>query len=228
MALPLSLRRVLLQEDYIRSNGTRVNVLALPLGDSTPTSFTLTVAAGGAAIGATSIPITAPLQKRLYAGELVKFGAVEAYLASDVAAGVTALPVENLVAAVIAASTFTTLGLVPMYSSQEATTQLDEETLKGRNFLAGIWKNSSILNRGWEIPISGLLVRNDPALENLRDAKQNTQKVYIEIINPEGQGGEKGAGFITKWKLMRKEDAFIEVSFTLMGDGPIEDIPVTP
>lgn len=228
MPLPLSLRRVLLQEDYVRGNGTRVNILTLPLGDSAPASFTLTAAAGGAAIGATSIPITVPLPKKLYAGDTIKFGSTEAYLSADVAAGVTALPVESLIAAVVAASTFTTFGLVPMYSSQEATTQLDEETIKGRNFLAGIWKNSGILNRGWEIPISGLLVRNDPALENMVNAKKNTQKVYLEVINPEGQGGQKGAGFITKWKMVRKEDAYMEVSFTLMGDGPIDDIPVTP
>jgi hypothetical protein len=227
MAPPLSLRRALLNEDYVRGNGTRVNVIALPLGQSTPDPFIITVATGGAAANAISIPINVPLQKKLYAGDTLKFGAVEAYLSADVAAGVSALPVENLIGAIAAGATVTSFGYVPLYSTNESSTQLDEEMLKGRNFLSGDWKNTGLNSRGWEIPVAGLFVRNDPGLEELKAAKKNTQKVYIEILNPEGQGGEKGGGFVTKWKLTRKEDQYMELSFTLMGDGILEDIPVS-
>lgn len=65
-----------------------------------PGSFTVTVATGGAAIGAVSIPVVA-LPQKVMKGTVLRFSIDEfATVTADTNAGATALPVEALVTAV--------------------------------------------------------------------------------------------------------------------------------
>jgi hypothetical protein len=223
MPAPLSLARELREEDFILANGTIVYLKGLAAGVSIPPIATLTVAAGGAAINATSIPLLAPLPDKLFAGSKLKFGTNEVTVISDVAAGLSAIPVEALVTAIAAAATATTKFLAPLYSSNNASTNKDDNMTESRNFLSGIWRSKRITARGYEISISGFVVRNDPGAAIVKTWSDLYDKVYFEIHDADGTG-DTGSAFISKYNYKRQEDQNNEISFTLMGDGALGTI----
>lgn len=223
MPAPLSLSRELVDEDFILANGTIIYLKGLLPGTSLPPVATLTVAAGGAAINDTSIPLTAPLADKLFAGSELKFGAIKVTVISDVAAGLSTLPVEPLLAAISAAATTTTMFLAPLYSSNNASTNKDDNSTESRNFLSGIWRSKRITARGYEIAISGFVVRNDPGAAIVSEWSDKYDKCYFEIHDADGTV-EKGSAFISKYNYKRQEDQNNEISFTLMGDGALGKI----
>lgn len=220
MPAPLSLARELRAEDFILANGTIVYLKGLAAGESLPPVVTLTVAAGGAAINATSIPLTTPLVDKLYAGSKLKFGANEVTVISDVAAGLSAVPVEAITAAIAAAATTATMFLVPLYSSNNASTNKDDNSTESRNFLSGIWRSKRITARGYEVSVSGFVVRSDPGAAIVKAWSNKYDKVYFEIRDADGTG-DTGSAFISKYNLKRQEDQNNEISFALMGDGAL-------
>ena len=227
MPQPLTLARSLVAEDFLLANETLILVKPLPVGVSVPTLYSLTVATGGVAIGGTSLPLTLPLPDKLYAGTTLEFGTNKVIITADVIAGVTAIPIEAATVAIAAAATTKTYAMIPLYSSNDSTTQGTETMVKGRNFLSGQWESQRIAMLNWDIPVAGDFIINDPGIIAIKQAWQNRQKCYIEIYNPGGQGGDRGTGFIGKYSFKRKEDQNCSVSFTIMGDGPLYDLPIT-
>jgi hypothetical protein len=226
MPQALSLARALVAEDFILANGTLILVKPLAPGVSVPTLLTLTVDAGGVAVGGTSVPLTAPLPDKLYAGNTLKFGTTDVIITADVAAGLSAIPIEAATVAIAAAATAETFAMIPLYSSNDATTTGGEAITKSRNFLSGTWESSRITMLNWEIPVSGDFIINDPGAIAIKQQWKSRSKLYIEIYNPGGQGGDKGTGFISKYSFTRKEDQNCGLSFTIVGDGPLDDLPI--
>jgi hypothetical protein len=226
MPEPLSLSRPLVAEDFMLSNGTLILVKPLPSGVSQPTLITITVGAGGVAQGATLIPISVPLPDKLYAGTRLKFGTVETIVKSDVLAGVSAIPIEAAPGVIAAASIVQDYFLIPLYSSNESSTEGGEVLTKSSNFLSGDYESSRVAKLNWQMPASGDFIINDPGVQAIKNQWRTRGKCYIEARNPGGQGGEKGSGFITKPMTKRKQDANITFSFTIVGDGPLTDIPI--
>jgi hypothetical protein len=225
MAQPLSLARALVAEDFILANGTLILIKPLADGQSQPTLFTLTVGAAGAASGATSIPLLTPLPDKIYAGTKLKFGTVNVFASIDTNAGATSIPVQELSTALLASAVATDYLMIPVYSSSDSSFQGGETEVKGRNFLSGDYESTRPSYLNWAIPVSGDMIIDDPAVKILKQTWRARRKVYIEAHNPQGQGGDKGTGFITKPTWNRKEDQNITVSFTLKGDGADADIP---
>jgi hypothetical protein len=224
---PLSLSRPLVAEDFLLSNRTIVLIKPLIAGASQPTLITVTVATGGVATGGSSVPLLAPLPDKLYAGTKLKFGGVEVIVKSDVLAGATAIPIEAAPATIAAAATAQDYFMIPVYSSMESNTEGGETTVKSSNFLSGDYENNLIAKLNWQMSISGDFIINDPGLAAIKNHWRLRRKCYIEIRNPNGQGGEKGTGFITKPNTKRKQDSNITFSFTIVGDGSLDEIPVT-
>jgi hypothetical protein len=228
MLQPLSLARALVAEDFILANGTLVLIKLLAQGQSVVPPLTLTVGAGGVPIGGISLPLATPLPEKLYAGIPLKFGTVEVIPTSDVAAGLSAIPIESATAIIAAAATATTLSLIPLYSSNESSTQGGETIVNSRNFLSGDWDSKRIAKLDWEIPVSGDFIIGDPGAIAIKQAWRSRRKLYAEIHNPGGQGGDKGTGFVSKYLFTRKEDQNCTIGFTLIGDGPLDDLPIIP
>jgi hypothetical protein len=228
MPQPLSLSRALVAEDFLLANGTLILVKPLAFGVSVPTLFTLTVAAGGVALLGTSIPLATPLPDKLYAGTKLAFGTVQVIATADVAAGLSAIPIEPAIAAIAAAATAQDYLMIPLYSSNDSSTQGGEGIVKARNFLSGEWESQRVTMLNWEIPVSGDFIIDDPGAIIIKQQWKTRSKLYVEIHNPKGQGGDKGTGFISKYVFKRKEDANCEISFTLIGDGPLGDLPIIP
>jgi hypothetical protein len=222
---PLSLARPLVAEDFLLSNRTLILIKPLPSGVSQPTLITVTVGAGGVASGGISIPTLVPLPDKLYAGTKLKFGTVETIVKSDVLAGVSAIPIEAAPAAIAAASTVQDYFLIPVYSSNDSSTEGGETITKSSNFLSGDYENNRVAKLNWQMPITGDFIINDPGVQAIKNQWRTRGKCYIEIRNPDGQGGERGSGFITKPMTKRKQDVNITFSFTIIGDGPLIDIP---
>lgn len=227
MPEPLSLARALVAEDFLLANGTLILIKPLAPGVSNPTLITITVAAGGVAASATSIPITVPLPDKLYAGTKLKFGATTVTVTSDTAAGVSAIPIEAAPAVIAATATAQDYFMIPVYSSNDSSTEGGETITKSSNFLSGDYESSRVAKLNWQIPVSGDFIINDPGVQAIKSQWKTRAKSYIEIRNPGGQGGEKGSGFISKPVTKRKQDNNMMFSFTIIGDGPLNDIPVT-
>lgn len=94
--------------DHLVPGGVKLDSAAFPVEDA----VTVTVGAGGAAIGATSIPLSAGTSGPIPSGTILDFtGAGEfALVTAAVAAGATAIPVEALDAAIEAGDTATYAG----------------------------------------------------------------------------------------------------------------------
>lgn len=227
MSEPLSLTRSLVAEDFILANGTLILIKPLPTGVSQPTLVTITIGAGGVAQGATSVPTTVPLPDKLYAGAKLKFNTVEVIVKTDVPAGVSAIPIEAAPGAIPGGATVQDLFLIPVYSSNDSSTEGGETITKSSNFLSGDYESSRVAKLNWQMPTAGDFIINDPGFLAIKQQWKTRRKCYIEVRNPAGQGGEKGSGFITKLMTKRKQDSNISVSFTIVGDGPLDDIPVT-
>lgn len=221
----LSLERPLVAEDFLLANMTKVLIKPLADGASEPTLFTLTIGAAGAPLGATSIPLQAPLPDKIYAGTPLKFGTNTAIVIADTNPGATSLVVKELSAGLLAGAIAQDYLMIPVYSSADSSFQGGETTVKGRNFLSGDYgsERPSVLN--WAIPVAGDMIIDDPAVKILKSTWRARRKVYIEVWNPRGQGGDKGTGFITKPTWTRKEDQNISISFTIQGDGADGDLP---
>lgn len=223
---PLSLARSLVAEDFILSNGTLILIKPLPAGVSQPSLITITVGAGGVAQGANSIPTTVPLPDKLYAGIELKFGAVKVIVRTDTLAGASAIPIEAAPSAIAAGATAQDYFLIPVYSSNDSSTEGGEVVTKSSNFLSGDYESSRVARLNWQIPVAGDFIINDPGFQAIKQQWRTRRKCYIEVRNPASQGGEKGTGFITKLMTKRKQDANVAVSFTISGDGPLDDIPI--
>jgi predicted secreted protein len=213
--------RELQDEDYLVANGTILSVIGLPPGTSIPLAYTITTSAA-AVVGAIALAVTATTVK-LYADSTLKFGTQVVTLTADAPLGATSLPVAPLITAIVSSATATTNALIPVYSAASSDTQIGDNIINSRNFLSGLWQTKTVTMRDASIPCSGTFVKNDPGFQVIRAAAKSRNKLYFELVEPDGTG-DKGSAFITNYSRKRQTDQHIEVSYTVNVDGVLGDV----
>lgn len=212
-------------KDFYDANKTQILIFPTSLGldDDVPATVTITVAAGGATLNGTSIPVTATTRK-LYKDTSLKFGAVTATLTADAAVGATTLSVKPLSGAITAAATAVTRGLAPFISFNSANTGVEDDTVSSRNMGSGAWGSSRKNRLGANISISGFAVKSDPLYEFVHAASLSLDRLYFELLDPDGSV-ESGVALLRDWEKSREEGNNIELSFRLEVDGELIRTP---
>jgi predicted secreted protein len=213
--------RELRDEDYLLANGTMLSVIALPPGTSTPTAYTITTTAAAVAL-AIAIAVTATTVK-LYADTTLKFGTQVVTLTADAAIGATSLAVAPLTAAIASGATASTNALIPVYSVASSDTQIGDNVINSRNFLSGLWQTKTVTMRDASIACSGTFVLNDPGFQTIRAVAKSRNKLYFELVEPDGTG-DKGSAFITNYSRKRQTDQHVQINYTVNVDGFLGDV----
>lgn len=154
-----------------------------------PTSVSFTVGAGGAAVAATSIPITAaPNLNVIVAPVWLLFtnattGAeVSVQVTADIDPGDTALTVAPLKKAVAAASTSQYPVRLSARSSANLSTQMENAEIE--NFDNDGWKEFIQTANGYNLDLQGSFLPLDPGYQTCLYAILNYESVYCKLTLP--------------------------------------------
>lgn len=147
--------------DHLVPGGVKLASAAFPVEDA----VTVTVAAGGAALGATSIPLAAGASGPIPQGTFLNFtGAGEfALVTADVAAGAVAIPVEALDAAIEATDTATYPGVGKKYVKDGTILGMTQGEMDS-GAAWGPWTAGDDHVRVLRFPVEDLIQNNDGVL----------------------------------------------------------------
>ena len=77
--------------------------------------------------------------------------------------------------------------------------------------------------RNWSIDADGLLVADDAAYQDLKDAWRNGTQVNVRVNDQEAGTTETGLATITDFPLEAPHDDMATISVTLQGSGPLTE-----
>jgi hypothetical protein len=220
------------------SAGTSFQITVLDPGLIIPPKTTITVSAGGAAVGAGTIPVTitapAPL---VLANITIKDGT---YILAGTGTGkqvivvkgdhvgtATTLNVEPLAKAVTAAATFNTfVGSLPLIGLEGANQQFQRNANTVTLLANQGWESSSYSTGNFQFS-GNLYLPTTPALaapvNRVITAMRNKEYLYVERISPFGDYSA-GVCLITDLSDQYSGDGFVTLSATFKGTGtPVRD-----
>ncbi len=147
--------------DHLVPGGVKLASAAFPVEDA----VTVTVAAAGAALAATSIPLAAGAEGRIPQGTILDFtGAGEfALVTAEVAPGATAIAVEALDAAIEAGDTATYPGTGKKYVADGTILGMTQAEMdSGAQW--GPWVSGDVYVRVLRFPVEDVVANNDGVL----------------------------------------------------------------
>lgn len=211
-------------------NKVKVYVALLPKGSRTePTNVSITVdTGGGAAIGETSIGVTALSGSIAKGTPLVFSGGAKAILAADAAATDTTLTVEALTAAIADAETATFTAKTRLLGGTQADLSLGNTTTDVLIFEdAGGYMDGAVTSASWSISWSANELLDDTTFDmveyNARNATSG-QEIYVWHESPAPTGFTTGRTYhgpaiIEGFDMSRPSDGLLSYTCTFMGRG---------
>lgn len=121
----------------------------------------------------------------------------------------------------ISATSFFTYRLHPIYSANSANNTVSGNPATGSNFRSGGWEESVIVDRNWQIPVSGFLDRDDPALDLLEKVGDETGargRIWVQITDPSLRSFA-GVANVQNLVVTRSQKQFIQFSCQFNGTG---------
>lgn len=227
-------RRSFTQSDYILANQTLVLVGELGANGALPTAVTITTDSTTIiTAGAETLSLTADSSTQVRDGQVFEFGGVPVRFAEDVVIGTTATPVAvyATTADISAASTGQLFGgtLYPIYSVNQANTQIGEQSTQSQNFSKNNWSSQSVTERNWQMSLQGEVVGDDNGERVLRLYSRYTETqalVYVELHEPlpDVSKGLADWGFasVTGYNRNRQRGNRISISWNFLGDGELK------
>lgn len=211
-------------------NKVKVYVALLPKGSRTePADVSITVdTGGGAAIGETSIGVTALSGPIAKGTPLVFSGGAKAILAADAAATDTTLTVEALTEAIADAETATFTAKTRLLGGTQADLSLGNTTTDVLIFEdAGGYMDGAVTSASWSISWSANELLDDTTFDmveyNARNATSG-QEIYVWHESPPPTGFTTGRTYhgpaiIEGFDMSRPSDGLLSYSCTFMGRG---------
>lgn len=220
-----------LPTDTILTAGTILQ-MQTSLANRTLPVITLTVGVGGAALNATSIPITAaaaPVGLTRATGKvLVQQGTklsfnetvpVVVTLTADVLVGDTSISVAPIPAAVTAAKIATTNGLLLVLGGDSVSFSVTDKEVSTRSFENGLFDDARKVMIGCSLPFSGFYRAGDPCFDLVaKPAVLSTQEVYFYLQYPD-KTFWSGYAYIKGYKEDGKLDDIRRFSWEFRGVG---------
>lgn len=122
-------------------------------------------------------------------------------------------------------TTATNPSLIPILSANAADTQNNANEVNSRVFASQDDITRRIVTRDRSISVSGTFVKNDLGIQRIKDAYDNSEKVFFEIEEayPRSTGSE-GWAVVADFSRSRPNDDDEQVSFTLNVDGALYDL----
>jgi hypothetical protein len=218
-----------MQVNKSKGRYTRLTVKANTLGNRTaPSANTITVATGGAAAGATTIPVNA-LSAAVYANSVLIFASGKrAVVSADAAASATSLTVEALAASLLAADTATDYGLkrvmgvtTSTYGTAPRTQELGSNTYESSEEKQ--WQDVDVIGDSWNISVSAEPDLDDAGFKVIETASINGSEVWVkrETMRKDGTVAriEEGAALITGFSRPNPAENVITAAWTFQGQG---------
>jgi hypothetical protein len=223
-----------LPTDTILTAGTILQ-MQTSLANRTLPVITITTGVGGAAIGATSVPITAaagPVALNRATGKvLVQQGTrltfnetvpVVVTLANDILVGDTTMTVLPLTAALTAAKIATTNGLLLVLGGDSVSFSISDKEVSTRSFENGLFDDARKVMIGCSLPFSGFYRAGDPCFELVaKPAVLSTQEVYFYLQYPD-KTFWSGYSYLKGYKEDGKLDDIRRFSWEFRGVGAFQ------
>lgn len=209
---------------FVKNTYTTLEVATLAAGTRIPTAVTVTIGTGGAAIGATSIPLTAaPIY--FQAGRDITIGGQVVTVAADLprTVGVCTLTITKpLTGALTAAQTFTVIESFSFLGGEEVNVTHSENVINVRNYRSGAWQEQIKVMTGIAMDTGGQFLSNDLAITNVvRPASNNiATEIYGALTRPNGDR-YSGSWLITGYKEPAPLDNVLRAEFSMQSLGAI-------
>lgn len=163
-----------------------------------PTAQTVTVGTGGAAAGATTVPVTA-LTEDIFANTFLQFrnpttGAESAvHVTANAVTGATSLTVAALNEPLSAGDTAPTLIKLQNRTTANLGTNVNDITTQ--TFDTGIYQDGAAVGIGYTVAAGGNLSQQDAAYQQCRYCFNEAIEVYFELRLPKPLGYARGYVF---------------------------------
>lgn len=211
--------------DMVLSNLTKLKV-SPPYTCSTvnkPANETITLD-GAIAVNDIQITVDSPgLTFDVPKNTEITFGSVVVITSSDYTAGGLTFDILPASAIIADNATATVSPLFEVYSANEASHTINENEVTDRVFGAGVWTTSKLTSRSAEVSVNGVRIKDDPGLVNVMNAAKTLNRVYFEVIEPDGVTGIEGWGNVKGLNIQRQIDNNEQISFTIGVDGELKD-----
>ena len=221
--------------NVIRLDTTQLRLALLPPdGRRIPTTESLSVDIGGAAIGATTIAV-APTTVALQEGQPITWNSTSerVILAADAPVSSTSLTIKSpLVNDLAATDTTTVIPTFLIEGGSDTTLQVGENDVSIRDYESGIWEDSAIVSKNATINFSGYVHDKSPGYTNIviPAAIPTTNfipEIWAEFLLPDGRE-TKGAAQIRNYQEQSPIDNILQASFDVQFVGPIIRTMPTP
>lgn len=209
--------------DFVQGKGIYVKIAALAPGiRSKPAPATITVGTGGAATGATTIPITAP-GVTIPRGTLLKNGSKEVFIAETVDPTDTSITSDPLPAALIAGDTFSFDKLWRLLGGTQSEFQINEQQQEAQTYEAGGWSDGKITGAAWVMPWQGNFRPDDPAWKAIKNAALNFTEVWVARYLPREDGSlalvQEGVASIGGYRDTGPANGIVTAQWNFIGRG---------
>lgn len=183
--------------EVAKGMNTVVQVVKLPEGLRTRTSYTFTTTAAVAANDTTIAIAAAPVKK--FQGDKLTFGSVTVTLAADLTLGATSISIAPASGIIASGATATDYGMRVLSTADKANLSLGGKTVDTSSFGDGLYSEFVKIQIDATLQLSGVYAGTNPAMTEVIIPCSNSPRELYFIITDEDGVSTSGAAVIESY-----------------------------